>query len=156
MEAELGHAELPFSVGKLLRDELGDAANVFATYEDCFCGRGLERLHHVVSGQRMGGKDIVDGFANGSSEATRTVRLFARALGRLTQAMILQYMPRNGVSFAGSASRGVLTSAALTDFMEELTHDAHDILDPTHIPISLITDDAAALEGCLQYLQQTS
>ena len=84
------------------------------------------------------------------------MRLFARALGRLTQAMILQYMPRDGVAFAGSASRGVLTSAALSDFMEELTRDAHDILDPTHIPISLITDDAAALEGCLQYLEQTS
>ncbi len=156
MEAELGHAELPYSVGKLLRNELGHGAEVFATYEDCFCGRGLERLHQVVSGQRMGGKDIVDGFANGCTDASRTVRLFARALGRLTQSMILQYMPRNGVAFAGSASRGVLTSAALSDFMQELTRDAHDILDPTHIPISLITDDTAALEGCLQYLEQTS
>ncbi|SMP22941.1 ROK family protein [Shimia sagamensis] len=156
MEAELGHAELPYSVGKLLRDELGDGANVFVTYEDCFCGRGLERLHQVVSGQRMGGKEIVDGFANGCSDATRTVRLFARALGRLTQAMILQYMPRDGVAFAGSASRGILTSTALSDFVEELTRDAHDIVDPENFPISLITDDTAALAGCVQYLEQTS
>jgi glucokinase len=70
--------------------------------------------------------------------------------------MILQYMPRDGVAFAGSASRGVLTSAALPDFMAELTRDAHGIVDPETFPISLITDDAAALQGCLQYLEQTS
>ena len=156
MEAELGHAELPYTVGKLLRDELGAGADVFNTFEDCFCGRGLERLHEVVSGHRLGGKDIVDGFAGGDTDATRTVRLFARALGRLTQAMIHQYMPRDGIAFAGSASRGVLTSAALPDFIAELTGETHGIVDPETFPISLITDDAAALAGCLQFLEQVA
>ncbi|MFY0618862.1 glucokinase [Shimia sp.] len=154
MEAELGHAELPFTVGKLLRDELGTSAERFQTFEDCFCGRGLERLHETSSGAKLGGKEIVDSFARGDADATRTVRLFARALGRLTQAMIHQYMPRDGIAFAGSASRGILTSAALPDFISELTGDTHGIVKPETFPISLITDDAAALEGCLQYLSQ--
>lgn len=156
MEAELGHAELPYTVGKLLRDELGSGAEVFNTFEDCFCGRGLERLYEVVSGSNLDGKSIVDGFAAGDSDATRTVRLFARALGRLTQALIHQYMPRDGIAFAGSASRGVLTSAALPDFIAELTGETHGIVDPQTFPISMITDDAAALVGCLQVLEQAA
>ncbi len=156
MEAELGHAELPYSVGKLLRDELGKGADVFKTFEDCFCGRGLERLHFVVSGDKLGGYDIVSRYASGDAQATHTVRLFARALGRLTRAMIHLYMPRTAIAFAGSASRGVLTSDALEDFKTALLEPGVGIVDAGTIPIKLITDDAAALEGCLQFLVQAS
>ena len=158
MEAELGHAELPYTVGALLHSELGTAASAFNTVEDCFCGRGLEHLYRVVSGASaataLSGKEIVAAFEAGDTDASRTLRLFARALGRLTQAMIHQYMPRDGIAFAGSASRGVLTSSALHDFTAELTGQSYGIVDPTTVPVSLITNDAAALEGCLQFLVQ--
>jgi len=156
MEAELGHAELPFPVATLMRDDLGAAAAEFQTYEDIFCGPGLERLHTVVSGQNLGGADIMATFEAGDATAQRTVRLFARALGQLTRSMMHQYMPRDGIAFAGSASRGVLASDALNDFIDSLTAEGPGIVDPTSIPLSVITDDAAALEGCRQYLVQTS
>ncbi|MBO9477589.1 ROK family protein [Shimia sp. R11_0] len=156
MESELGHAELPYSVSQLLQDALGAAAQPFNTYEDCFSGRGLERLHEAVSGEKQDGKSIMESFAAGQTDAQRTVLLFARALGRMTQSVIHQFMPRDGIAFAGSASRGVLTSKALPAFVEELTADHHGIVDAHQFPISLITEDVAALEGCLQYLSQTS
>ncbi len=156
MEAELGHAELPHPVAALMQDDLGAAAAEFKTYEDIFCGPGLERLHTVVSSQTLGGADIMAAFEAGDAAAQRTVRLFARALGQLTRCMMHQYMPRDGIAFAGSASRGVLASDALHDFVASLTADGPGIVDPASFPLGIITDDAAALEGCRQYLVQTS
>ncbi|MGR3637546.1 MAG: glucokinase [Shimia sp.] len=156
MEAELGHAELPFSVAMMLRDDLGDAAAEFQTYEDIFCGPGLERLHTVISGRSLGGAKIMTDFAAGDDDAQRTVRLFARTLGSLTRAMMHQYMPRDGIAFAGSASRGVLSSDAFGDFITSLTAHGPGIVDTKSFPLGIITDDAAALEGCRQYLVQTS
>ncbi|MGR3713999.1 MAG: glucokinase [Shimia sp.] len=156
MEAELGHAELPYSVALMLRDDLGDRAAEFQTFEDVFCGPGLERLHTVISGQVLGGAEIMKAFESGDAAAQRTVRLYARALGQLTRTMMHQYMPRDGIAFAGSASRGVLGSAAFAEFVAELTADGVGIVDAKSFPIGVITDDAAALEGCRQYLVQTS
>lgn len=155
MEAEQGHAELPYSVAALMCDDLGEAAAEFQTYEDIFCGPGLERLHTVISGAEMGGAEIMTAFAANDADAQRSVRLFARALGKLTRAMMHQYMPRDGIAFAGSASRGVLTSDAFTDFVASLTAEGPGIVDPASFPLGMITDDAAALEGCRQYLVQT-
>lgn len=156
MEAELGHAELPYPVATLLRDDLGDAAVEFKTFEDIFCGPGLERLHTVISGDTLGGAEIMTAFEANDTDAQRTVRLFARALGQLTRAMMHQYMPRDGIAFAGSASRGVLGSDALNDFIDSLTAEGPGIVDAASFPLGIITDDAAALEGCRQYLVQTS
>ncbi|TCK98963.1 glucokinase [Shimia isoporae] len=156
MEAELGHAELPYSVAAIMRDDLGEAATEFQTFEDIFCGPGLEHLHTVISGKELGGADIMAAFEAQDTDAQRTVRLFARALGQLTRAMMHQYMPRDGIAFAGSASRGVLSSDALQEFISSLTADGPGIVDAASFPLGIITDDAAALEGCRQYLVQTS
>ncbi len=157
VEAELGHGELPASISHLLIDALGSAADVFQTVEDIFCGPGLERLHTALSGQSLEGQDIMAAFDGGTDAATqKTVRLFARALGLLTRSVVHQYLPRNGVAFAGSVSRSVLSSAALPDFTAALAIPGNGVVDASQFPISMITEDAAALEGCLQHLKQAS
>lgn len=156
-EAELGHAELPASVTKLLHRELGASAADFQTVEDCFCGPGLERLHYAISGQQRDGHAIMTDFETGSDlAATKTVTLFSRALGLLTHAMIHQYLPRDGVVFAGSVARSVLASNALPAFTKTLAEPDNGLVDPQSIPMSVITDDAAALQGCLQHLTQAN
>lgn len=156
-EAELGHAELPASVAALLHREIGASASVFVTVEDCFCGPGLEHLHHKISGQNLSGHDIMAGFDSGTDvAATKTVTLFARALGLLTHTMIHQYLPRDGLVFAGSVARSMLASAALPAFTSALSEPGKGVVNPHSIPVSVITDDAAALQGCLAHLIQTS
>lgn len=154
VEAELGHSELPTSISRLLSDALGPLATPFQTVEDIFCGPGLERLHAALSGQTLSGQQIMAAFNKGDANADKTVRLFAYALGLLTRSVVHQYLPRNGLAFAGSVSRSVLSSAALSDFKTALALDGNGIVDASQFPVSVITEDAAALEGCLQHLKQ--
>lgn len=156
VEAELGHAEIPFSVGQLMQAALGDKAAPLLTVEDLFCGPGLERLHRLLSGTALDGGSIVAAYEANDVAATTTVELFTKALAYQTRALIHQYLPRDGIVFAGSAARGVLGSRALPLFVQTLESDGPGIVTPATIPLSVITDDAAALQGCLEHLVQTA
>ncbi|MEP2531316.1 ROK family protein [Shimia sp.] len=156
-EAELGHAEVPASVMATLRGELGDKADRFETVESAFCGSGLERLYQAVAGRSLSGEDIMNAFeADTDPDATRTVHLFANGLGQLARTMICQYLPRDGLVFAGSASRGVLESAALPAFIDTFLAPGMDVVHPADIPVALITEDAAALHGCFHHLKASA
>jgi glucokinase len=156
IEAELGHAEIPHSVGQLMYAALGQEAAPLKTVEDVFCGPGLERLHRLLSGTTLDGGSIIAAYEAIDEAATDTVELFTKALAYLTRALIHQYLPRDGIVFAGSAARGVLGSRALPLFVETLESEGPGIVAPATIPLSVITDDAAALQGCLQHLVQTA
>ncbi|WP_422050288.1 glucokinase [Shimia sp.] len=156
IEAELGHAEVPHSIGQLMQDALGAEAAPLKTVEDLFCGPGLERLHSLLSGATLDGGSIIAAYEANDEAATATVELFTKALAYLTRALIHQYLPRDGIVFAGSAARGVLGSRALPLFVETLESEGPGIVAPATIPLSVITDDAAALQGCLQHLVQTA
>lgn len=156
IEAELGHAEIPNSVGQLLYAALGQEAAPLKTVEDIFCGPGLERLHNLLSGTTLDGGSIIAAYEANDADATASVELFTKALAHLTRALIHQYLPRDGIVFAGSAARGILGSRALSLFVETLGADGPGIVPPATVPLSVITDDAAALQGCLQHLVQTA
>ncbi|PSL18179.1 glucokinase [Shimia abyssi] len=157
IEAEVGHAELPASIKSMLEVELGWSAGRFRTIEDAFCGSGLERLFHATTGQTLSGEKIMAAFTDGrDTGAIRTVNLFARGLGLLARGLICQYLPRDGLVFAGSASRGILDSTALSAFSDAFLAPGMDVVLPNSIPVSLITEDAAALFGCAHMLNATS
>ena len=152
-EAEKGHAEIPASVYRLLVRELGDAADAFPTVEDMFCGLGLEKLHLALTGKTASGETIVSAYDTGTdTDANRTITLFARGMGLLARTLICEYLPRDGLIFAGSVARGVLSSRALPEFTRTYLAPGMDVVRPSEIPVSMITDDAAALLGCLRYL----
>ncbi|MEM7318760.1 MAG: glucokinase [Pseudomonadota bacterium] len=152
LEAELGHASQPSGVLQRLQVEVGDLASGFSTIEDLFSGPGLARLDQVISGQSRRGHDILRAYeAQSCADATRTVDLFARLLGVLARDLVLQYLPYQGLYFAGSAARGVLGSRALARFLEELERDGPFVDQIQMVPVRLITDDAAALIGAARY-----
>jgi glucokinase len=153
VEAELGHASLPVSVADALRVEMGAGAERFRTNEDLFSGRGLARLHHAISGEHVPGPQILTQFALGEGrEAQRTVLLSARLLGMMTREMVLQYLPLAGIHFAGGAARGILGSAAVSEFLAAFETDGVLGDQVMRVPIRLIADDAAALIGAAHFV----
>lgn len=152
MEAELGHASLPHSVAERLGDAIGAGAAQFQTNECLFSGRGLARLHQVMSGRDLPGPQILAGHDTGdSADAAATVTLMARLLGCFARELVFQYLPLGGVHFAGGAARGILGSSARDDFIGAFVAEDRfsDIIRA--VPVRLICDDAAALAGAEHY-----
>lgn len=152
IEAELGHASLPSSVASILRDELGTGADPFATNEDLFSGRGLSRLYRVIAGRDRAGPAILSAYDEGTDDAARrAVQLSARLMGTFSREMVLQYLPLAGIHFAGGAARGILSSAAVADYLAAFAQGGPLSEQVARVPVRLITDDTAALIGVARY-----
>jgi len=146
LAVEAGHTSLPRPV----TDHLPFASE-FATAEDLFSGRGFARLHALHNpSATLSGRQIVEAHRAGTDPtATSVLTQYVDLLGRFCAELTLQYMPLEGIYFAGSVARGILSA------------DMHAVLRRNHgnggrlgnllarIPISLILDDAAALYGCI-------
>ena len=156
LAAEAGHASLPGSVLSRLGSSLGDTRGSFRSIESCFSGRGLERLFHLVSGQRMAAREILSHADAADPLVARTVNLFACALGDLSRDLAALYLPRGGLIFAGSVSVGILNCRAAREaFLSVFLDGAEHLPPPGEIAVSVVTDDAAALWGCLGQLRAT-
>ena len=81
LQAELGHAALPHNIKSTLSRE-GDAS-AFTTVEDIFSGKGLSKLHQVISGSNAkdGALIVKDHVDRSDSSATRTLVSFSELLG---------------------------------------------------------------------------
>ena len=78
--------------------------------------------------------------------------IFARGLGECLQDLRLLYMPTGGIFLAGSVVRALLESPSASPFIEALK--AQPTAKSSSMPpvaLSLITQDEAALLGCLAY-----
>ncbi len=152
LEAEAGHTGLSPAVKKLMQAEIGAQSEGFETAEDLFSGRGLARWHQVRSKSEaaLSGGQIVRAHVD-ATDALASVSLMAycRMLGAHCRELMLQYMPLDGVYFAGSVARGVLGSGLVSEFVAELM--LHPRFRPLlgQIPVSIINEDAAALLGCV-------
>lgn len=151
--AEMGHASLPVPVLAKLQSGLPEAASLFHTVEDCFCGPGLERLIAATCGQNPSGTEIMQRFAdNNDPQLTQGVLLFASALGVFSRELIYHYMPRAGMIFAGSVAVSLLRSPARAAFLRSFQTPSQMRPLADAFPVSLITDDTAALWGCLDHI----
>ncbi len=157
LQAEFGHCELPVGVARILAQAFGDAAQFFTTAEDCFSGRGLSRIHSLVSGQQgVPGDQILAAYESGREPtATQTVDLFTELTGALCRQLIFQYMPLDGIYFAGGVARGLFQADTRSQFLRSYIGKDQfaDILP--NIPMSLIVKDEAALAGCAQAASDT-
>lgn len=148
IEAELGHASLPEKVYSALVDTIGPYANCFSTTESLFSGAGLIKLHSsLTGGSVLTARDIVE---EGPSE---TLLLVGRLLGLYIHDLVFQYLPLDGINFAGGVSRGLFASVARDTCLASLQDcDAFtDLVD--NIPLRLIADDTAALVGLANSLR---
>lgn len=143
---EAGHTSLPRSVADAFAH-----ADAFATTEDLFSGAGLAALHALEHhGARMGGADIVGAHRSGTdARASHTVTLMVDLLGRLSAELALLYMPLDGIYFAGSVARGLLSPDQFPTLLRHHAFKGKLGDQPERIPMSLILDDAAALRGCI-------
>lgn len=156
MAAEAGHASLPGSVLSRLAASLGETRGSFRSIESCFSGRGLERLFHRVSGRQMDAREILRRASSADPAVERAVTLFASALGDLSRDLSALYLPRGGLVFAGSVSVGILNCGTAREaFLKVFLDDADHLPPPHEIAVSLVTEDAAALWGCLRHVRET-
>lgn len=152
LEAEEGHTALPASVATILRTRLGEGAG-FDSVEETFAGRGLSRLHAALTGSApLAAEAVVAAAAARDAAAAASCDLFADLFGRLLRELALHFMPREGIWLAGSVARSLLPRmdrvvAAMLDepFMRHI---------PEAVPLFLIEDDMAALQGCLAAITQ--
>jgi glucokinase len=152
LQAECGHITMPATVLAYLDENL---ATQFKTIEDLFSGRGLSKLHamltksdpipgNVISQQHKTGSDI---------RATETLEIYAKMLAAVTRELLLMYMPSGGIYFAGSVGRGVFNAGMGSHFTKTL-QEPHFISDVKDTPIHVITEDTAGLTGCAVLARQ--
>ncbi len=151
VEAEFGHVAPPLGVLRRLEIRFPGETFRFASVEDCFSGRGLSQLHALMAQDAP--IDAATIFANHAlardRNATAALELLAELLGVLAREMVLQYLPLNGLYFAGSVARGVFDAGFAPVFRQSFADFGRFAPQLGHVPVSVIKDDAAALIGCV-------
>ncbi|MRU14886.1 glucokinase [Roseovarius sp. A21] len=146
--AETGHTPLPDCPDlRPLYDALrADLPHL--PIEAALSGPGLTRLHHWLTGERLTPQEII---AKGPSE---TFALYSRILGEVTGPLCLHHMATGGLFLIGGMARAMAPHIIWDLFTPAFTARGPYTEIVTDIPITLITDDTAALRGCARYLGQ--
>ncbi|SEK67188.1 glucokinase [Roseovarius azorensis] len=153
--AEAGHSSLP---------HLDETTNALITalaaeiphkpYEALLSGPGLSRLYRLRTGHSLPPPQIVAAHAAGDADATATLEVFAKIMGTVTGNMALTHMTTGGVFLIGGAARMVASHLLSLGFAEHFTAKGPYTPILRAMPLTLITDDHAALSGCARYLRQ--
>ncbi|GFE49822.1 glucokinase [Roseobacter cerasinus] len=152
LRAEAGLGSLPTRVAEHLHAYVGPTAPWVRCAEDAVRGPGLAELHAAATGgEKMDARAVIDAANQGDVQATASVETYARMLGAFIQDLRLLYMPSGGIFLAGSVVRGLLTTSARALFEEVVSAPptVKSTLPP--VAVSVITQDEAALLGCLAY-----
>ena len=150
LESESGHAGLPTRLRNRLLDHIGARAGVFETLEDLFSGAGLARFHGLYSKGDIRTPDRITGATEGGGACGPTIEAYAQLMAIMCEELFLRHFPQNGIHLAGSVARGVLGSARGRGAFVETDVDITFLHQYRATPIFLLTDDAAALAGCIQ------
>ncbi|MEO0938261.1 MAG: glucokinase [Pseudomonadota bacterium] len=139
--AEYGHASLPLVVAEWVSAKAGTAP--FTSVEDLFSGKGLEALHRLITAQAAPSEQIV-------GEAPQTLAVFGEALGILTTQLVYHYLPLGGIVLNGGLARAIMgTQPGRQGFARGFVMRDKVGAGFSAIPVHLVTDDAAALYGCV-------
>ena len=154
--AESGHASLPYAPGRLseLIAHIG-SLHAHRPMEAALSGPGLSNIYEWCAGQHMTPEDIISAHQNGDAKATEAVEFFCQLLGQVAGDLALAHLPMGGVYFIGGMARAVAPLLEVFSFRECFTAKGPYTSIMESIPVSLITDDHAALRGCVCYLRQT-
>ena len=160
--SESGHINLPPRTEAELRlyRYIEERHGGFASVEDVLSGRGLERVyawHASEAGQTVhkSAADIMEACANRSDPiALETVSTFNRLLGTVAGNLALIYLPFGGVYFIGGVARAVSAYFQETGFIEQFSNKGRFGDFMSAFPVSVITDDFAALSGLASHLTE--
>ncbi|WP_424943866.1 glucokinase [Aliiroseovarius crassostreae] len=152
LNVEYGHISLPVDIAAMIGERYGDAAPDFATIEQVFSGRGYAALSEL---------DMAH-FARKEGQNPKALPQFeqdfeafyAAILAILTRNLMLAFLPRRGIFFAGGVARNLLMSPAKTTFAE-IVQRPFALNTVRMAPVHTILDDAAALKGCALYSNQS-
>ncbi len=151
LEAEIGHTTMTTKMHDILTNALHAPPEGMHTVEDALSGRGLEAMYFAATKQALAAADICKAAAyNSDSTEAKICRLYGTLLAELIRELALHYLPRDGIYLSGSVARGVLSTSAKKQTIDWLAQERAMVTTLSALPIWLITDDAAALLGCLE------
>jgi len=156
--SECGHINLPQRSAP--HRELADMLNTedgFASIEHVLSGRGLTTLYRFVAGadaKALPAQDIMHACAAGDALATETVRLAVQLLGAVAGDLALTHLPFGGIYFVGGVSRALAPYFGPFGFGDAFRDKGRFSDFMKAFPVSLVTDDYAALLGCALLVSQ--
>ncbi|MBY5989612.1 glucokinase [Roseovarius atlanticus] len=146
--SESGHTTLPDAPGfRALYDSLrGEAAHL--PLEAALSGPGLTRLHAFYTGETLTPAEIM------ALEPRKTLQAFVSLLGLAASNLCLSHMATGGLYLIGGTARAIAPHLKPLGFADTFHPRGpySDIL--AAIPVTLISDDNAALRGCARYIVQ--
>lgn len=158
--SESGHPTLPTRTpwDVELSNFVGKTHN-FPSIEDVLSGRGIENIYAFVTSQsgteeRLKANEIMAACSQGDAKATETVAICVRMLGSVCGNLALTILPFGGIFLVGGVSRALAPYLASVDFEEAFCDKGRFQEFMKSFPISVVTDDYAALTGCAAYLSQ--
>lgn len=154
--AESGHASLPFASGAQARLlACLETLQPHRPMESALSGPGLSHIHRFVTGRSLPPQDILAAYHAGEPGAAETLGLFVPLLGQVAGDLALAHLPMGGVFLIGGLARAVAPLLAPLGFLARFTAKGPYAPILHDIPVSLITDDNAALLGCARHLGQS-
>lgn len=152
--AEYGHAHLPRhgATEEALARHLATLHGI-ATIEEALSGRGLEALHHWLSGTAQDISAIVAGLAADDPAALRSGQLYARLLGRTLASLALTHLPFGGIYLIGGVARAMAPHLPGSGFDAAFAEMGRFSGMMARFPVRVVTDDYAALTGCAAMLR---
>lgn len=153
--SESGHIHLPChgEAEQALARHLAQHHGI-ATVEEALCARGLEALHHWVSGETLGAAALTRAIAEGAPGARETGALYARLLGRTLASLALVHLPHGGIYLIGSVARAMAPQLGALGFEAAFFEMGRFSGLMEAFPVTVVEDDYAALLGCALHLNR--
>lgn len=147
LAAEAGHQALPQPVATALARRIGPDLAAFPSVETLFAAPGLARLHAALHGVDLPPPALTA--PDAAPPIRATCDLFVDLLGLWLQELALATLPRDGIWLAGSVARGLVGAGHGPALARAFGRPNANHGPTAAIPLHLITDDLAALTGCL-------
>ena len=154
--AEAGHVDLATPTSELA-DFAGHFAskNGFCSVEDILSGRGLAHIYEWQSGRMTEPAEIMAAHAaNNDPIASKTVGIFARALGNTVGNLALTTLPFGGIYLVGGVARAVTPYLSANGFEDAFCDKGRFSDFMKQFRIHVVDDDYAALLGMAALLQE--
>lgn len=160
--AEVGHMLLPvkddatLSLAEFIKGRTG-----FASVEDALSGRGLGTVHAWIvhrdrQGEALASAAILKAFQAGDPQAKQAVDVFCSYLGTVLGDLALAQLPFGGIYLIGGMSRAMAPYLLAHGFFNGFCDKGRFSEFMGQFPVSIVTDDDAALIGSAKYLMQNT
>jgi len=148
--AEAGHAALPVATAAdLALADFVTGEDGFASVEDVLSGRGVEAVFRFVTGRDARAGEVMRRLAEGGAEAEAAARLVVRHLAMVAGDLALCHLPFGGIHLCGGVARALAPHLGRLGFAGTFRAKGRMSGFMDHFHLSVITDDYAALTGCL-------